>query len=212
MALAILILALGCTALFAMVGDLAAKVNANDQANAEDLRVHDIESVRLQSTPSSWLSGLDGVAAPDGRSAIVILGALCSTCTRFAAGTLGDLSFLADYRLAFVISGPSEKRLEDFMSIGTALRALPVPIATDPRGEWLISTLGIDTSPAVVSFDGGVVTGALGFTSLPGLRMALSQLDVHPRPNSQADSQRQSAIRVVATADKQSKGSHEDEQ
>ncbi|MEU2615147.1 hypothetical protein ABZ570_26745 [Micromonospora sp. NPDC007271] len=156
LAVGLFLLTVAVVGLFAMMGELAARVPDENVVVAP----RPIEEITLGVTPESWLDGaahLEG--APVG--VLVVLSTSCASCQRIANGSTGDLA-LPPESFVLIASGTQE-RAESFLAEHPMLRQHRHGI--DVEGTWLTRNFGINISPSVLIFERGRLSSAHTFTS-----------------------------------------------
>jgi len=151
---ALLLLTLSVVALFAMVGELAARVEnvvsrLQDGALAPDGDWARLEDERAEySVVKEWPTEIQ----PDaqlGYSLVVVLSSSCQSCTRFLSGELNDLD---EFNPVFVISCPSADRADVFVQSHRRLQGRSV--FRDVMGKWTREQLALEVSPAAMLMRG----------------------------------------------------------
>lgn len=156
LAIALFVLAVAMVGLFAMMGELAARVPDEDAV----VPPQPIEHAALGVVPSRWINDVAYVQQQD-FGVVVVLSTSCTSCQRIASGATGRLDLPAD--AAVVISSPSKEQGERFIEDNPVLRQYRHVV--DPGGVWLTEDLGVDISPSVLIFRHGRLISAHTFTS-----------------------------------------------
>lgn len=144
---------------------------------------HRVES-RFGPEASKWTRVLDGArigarpaSRPSGRTwddgvgAVVVLSTVCASCKRLALTHATWWPFLANRGALIALSGPTEEVCARFLAdtgLSTTHQAQG-SLEIDPRGEWLRTEMGVETSPSLLRFDAGALVGAWAFSSADGL-------------------------------------------
>ena len=156
---ALLLLACAVVLLFAMFGELAAKVGpALDGAASH---VGPLDGAKIGAVPSSWPEQLDQVQTAD-HTLLLALSTSCSTCQKVAE------QVSAQDRPGYVIAlaCPDQGTGAEFIR-AHGLAGLPYYL--DPAGEWLRTELGVQESPASLVFQHGQLVSARVFTDIRAL-------------------------------------------
>lgn len=172
MTLAVWVLAIGfvilCTAvigLFAMMGELVSRVDKASPGGESDALIP-LDKALVDHAPAAWLAGLDEI--PDAHLAVlIVLSSSCTSCVRVASGATGTIPEMGDSTRIIVSTPDLESGAAFVASHPDIARFRPV---IDPMGNWLASQAGIDTSPAVLVFQRGVLRQANAFTSVGALK------------------------------------------
>lgn len=148
MAIAITILAVAMVALFAMMGELASKVEATRPARGGsdvDEWAQVLKGFTFHKVPGRWPQALHSIRGAS-RALVVILSTSCRTCDYFAEGRLQDLD---SFESAFILSCSSEERARAFIEAHPQLNH-GRPLFVDEGGSWIKEELGLETSPSAV--------------------------------------------------------------
>lgn len=155
LALSLLLLTAGGVALFAMMGELASKVDAMASRIQEGgvLPAAD-DWARLEEDIVGG-AGIDEWPFEPPRSTtedyglIVVLSSACQSCNQFLQGDLDDLR---EFKPVFVVSCPSLDRADQFLQSHEILEDQPV--YRDVMGRWTREQLRIEVSPAAILVQG----------------------------------------------------------
>ena len=144
--LTLLLLTIAVVALFAMMGELGARVGAQGAGTSTGMGDWATEEPNLDDAiePQWWPQPLDSLRhRPYGL--IVVLSSSCQSCSQFLAG---DLEVLAEYSPTYVVSCPSKDRADMFLQSHPVLNNRPVYV--DVMGDWAREQLDVDVSPSAV--------------------------------------------------------------
>ncbi len=161
--------------LFAMVGELAARVGGSSTAN-RSTSVEPLEDARLGHVPSSWPAGLETVEprASDHHGAVLlVLSTVCASC-RDVARQLSAAS--EDGRPAsfgvVVTCGDADSGSAFVDGYGLGGR----PHHVDVDGEWVRNEFNIQSSPVAVIFAHSAVAAVLQFNDVEALVAATDEV------------------------------------
>jgi hypothetical protein len=159
LAIALFVLTVAMVGLFAMMGELAARV-PDDGAQEDTGPPRPIQQVALDVIPGKWI---DEVAYLEQQEfgVAVVFSTSCASCQRIASGATGKLDLPPD--AAVVISSSSQELGEQFVEDNPMLRRYRHVV--DPGGTWLTENLGVDISPSVLTFQYGRLTSAHTFAT-----------------------------------------------
>lgn len=146
----------GCmVVLFAMMGELAARLPAAD----ETPWVRAIEDALQDRAPSSWPPELEGLR--HGRAALLVLSTVCESC-RAVAAQLPQYALDEGLRLGLVVSTGNRDSGEAFLQ---EFNLRSIPHFLDIGGEWTTTELGVRISPAGILVEDGTVREAATFSA-----------------------------------------------
>jgi len=168
---ALLVLAVAVVVLFAMIGELAARVPAAETGAGW---VRPTDEARLGSVPEVWPPEL--AHAPDRDTyVLLVLSTVCNSCKAVAAQLVDGQ---ADWDgVGIVVSTASRRNGDDFV----AERRLGGFVSyVDESGSWSREQLGVESSPTAVVLRRGRVVAAYAFSDLALLR---SEVDDRSRPS-----------------------------
>jgi len=173
-ALTLLLLAVAVIGLFAMMGELTARVG--NHAGDDDATALPVEDARIGTAAESWPDGLAHLESAD-TGVLLVLSPLCSACTRIAPTIAGHpaLAQLANDS-ALIVSCSSTESGTDFLRQHNLVGVLPT--ALDVNGEWLIGQLAVNTSPAVLVFRKGQLRAASIIASLAAVAAVTQQIEL----------------------------------
>jgi hypothetical protein len=154
----LLLLTVAVIALFAMMGELNARVAAAPLSDAHAGNPDPWASARefRADPPAYWPKELGFRSATE---LIVVLSTACQTCSAFLTGRLDDLHFANP---SFVISTASADRAAIFRDSHPVLGEYKVFV--DVMGEWAREQLHVDTSPTALLFRDGVPVAAFNMS------------------------------------------------
>jgi hypothetical protein len=152
--------------LFAMVGELSARVSGS-MAGAGEPPVGPLDEARLGEKPGAWPEPLGAMAQDPEPVLLVVLSSSCTSCERVAGQLAADLD-AGGMPAAGILLSTAEQRLgEDFVERHRLGR---LPYYVDERGEWVMGAFGVQTSPAALTVRDGRLESALVFTDLRALQ------------------------------------------
>jgi len=166
---AVFALALAVVGLFAMMGELAARVSDPGQV-APDFAPQPIEEARLGAAPADWPAELATVRDAE-RAHLLVFSSICATCARIASGATGPLDGLQP-PVAVVISCPAPEVGADFLAKHPLLGDYPQFVDVD--GAWVADNFHVGITPSVLVFESGtlrsahIFTDATALSNLPG--------------------------------------------
>jgi hypothetical protein len=163
---AVFVLAVAVTGLFAMMGELAGRAGDPDQRSGLDRLLQTVPEAKLGAAPAEWPAELAAVRDAD-RAYVVVFGSTCATCGRIASGATGPLSLLPP-PLAIVVACPGPEAGADFVAKYPLVAEYPYLL--DVNGAWLVSNFEVGMSPGVLVFSRGRLESANTFTAATALR------------------------------------------
>jgi hypothetical protein len=152
-ALALVLLTAAVALLFAMMGELFARVPAQDEPS----QPRPAPGLSMGTTTDDWPSSLTSVVTQP-QSTLVVLSTACATCD-MVAGDLGRRDLPVS--VGVIISTGSKDLGEAFV---LKHRLGNVPHFVDEGGEWVSKTFGVRMSPTALHLDKGVLAEAYIFT------------------------------------------------
>lgn len=158
-------------ALFAMMGELASKVEAFRSGSYPEMTdwADSLEGISFDGAPTWWPGPLAFLRdAPYG--VVVVLSSSCRSCSYFADGELGQLESLNP---AFVLSCPSADRGQAFLERHPNLTSQSA-LFIDDGGNWSRDQLGLDVSPSAVLVVRGEPVAAFTMSSPKELAAVLN--------------------------------------
>jgi hypothetical protein len=191
---AVFVLAVAVVGLFAMIGELAARVPDPDQpagAVGGPGSLQPLPGARLGAEPAAWPPALFEVR--DAALAhVIVFGSSCATCGQIASGETGPLDVIPR-PLAVVISCARPEAGDEFLVRYPMVTGYPHVL--DVRGEWLISNFEVGVSPTVLVFGHGRLISAHTFTAAT----VLQELPL-PGQDGDQDSEREEHVHSEKTA------------
>ena len=161
----LLVTAVAIVGLFAMMGELAARVGER-AANAEDdVALTPLEGGRLGVRPAWWPEQLSDLRKLDAAAALV-LSSVCESC-RTVATDLATGGVAPDLPVRFVIS--CGNREAGLAFLGQTGLADDDRTYLDIEGDWVKSSFGVNISPTLLQFREGTLFAADTLTSAKAL-------------------------------------------
>lgn len=164
----VLLLAGAVALLFAMVGELAARV----PGTGVDATPQPLEEARLGAAPTVWPEPLEAMMKVVDRVEVLVLSSACATCETVAAQLAAELNRGTMARTAVVVSC-ADVAAGNELADRYALRRLPCFV--DEGGDWVRGAFGVETSPTALVIHGGRLESAVVFTDLAALRLAVTE-------------------------------------
>jgi hypothetical protein len=162
--IALLLLAAAVVLLFAMFGELAARLGQPGTVDEAALEMQPVDGARIGTTPTVWPGRLAEVPSA-GHALVLSLSTSCGSCRRVAEQ-------LAEGRTrgyAIALASPDPATGAEFLA-SFGLTGLPHHV--DVGGQWLRGQLGVQHSPAVLVFSDGELVSASIFTDIRALAAA----------------------------------------
>lgn len=170
-AFALLILTIGMVVLFAMFGELSARV-AEAEPPIRSTEIVPVENARLGHAPDIWPAGLSGPGAD--LSVLLVLSSACSSCDDIATQLHEDPSYAQWDGMAIVVSTAHRMTGEDFIA---RHQLVQFPHYIDEGGSWVTGEFAVQFSPSALVLHGGELLAAYMFHDVAALRTKLSQLE-----------------------------------
>ena len=168
-ALVLLLLAGAVVLLFAMLGELTARLPSLN-VDYRDPTVSPLEEARLGSAPESWPEPLAPlVANGNGSALLMILSTACGSCESVARQLAEEIDVYPPSRTGVVISCADRRVGEDFVRRHGLGR---MPTYVDEGGDWVTASFGVQTSPTGLAIRDGRLQSATVFTDVAALRAA----------------------------------------
>jgi hypothetical protein len=165
LSIAVVLLAIGMVALFAMMGELHARFGPSTAP--PDETVLEVEA-KLGETVPVWPVELADVrTASDGL--LLVLSASCVSCEDVARELSKNFEPVSGYRTAVAVTASDAKRAATFLA-GHDLP--PNKVFVDVGGRWVLDSFGVQSSPSALVFSHGTLMSASVFTnpkSLPDI-------------------------------------------
>lgn len=166
---AVLVLAIGMLVLFAMLGELSARVPQGGGSQPSTVVVP-LETKRIGHSPGYWPAELSHLEQGDG--CLLVLSSSCTSCQDVAMQVMRSPGHLEWQEMAVLVSASDAKAGKEFVSrhgLG------PVPHYVDERGSWVTGEFSIRQSPVALTFSGGQLMAAYSFHDVAALRAAISE-------------------------------------
>ena len=169
LAFAVLILTVGMVVLFAMFGELSARV-AQAGTTTRSTDVVPLEGARLGRVPDTWPAGLMiGGAAP---STLLVLSSACGSCMDIAE-QLRDSPVEAGWDdMGIVISTSHQETGDEFVASNRIGR---FPHYVDVGGRWVTGQFDVNFSPSALVFEDGQLAAAYIFHDVAALRATTTE-------------------------------------
>ncbi|MBV9093700.1 MAG: hypothetical protein JO132_07470 [Streptosporangiaceae bacterium] len=165
---AVLVLTVGMVVLFAMFGELSARV-AQAGGRPRSTEVVPLEGARLGGVPDAWPGGL--LAGGEAPSVLLVLSSACGSCLDIA-GQLRDVPAGAGWDgMGVVVSTSHEQTGEEFVA-GNGIGRFPHHV--DVGGSWVTGQFGVNFSPSALVFAGGRLVAAYIFHDVAALRATVT--------------------------------------
>jgi len=169
LAIAILVMAAAIVLLFAMMGELTARLPRLG-VGYRDPTVRALSEVRIGARATHWPSELLHLANQDDATCLVVLSTACATCEDVAQQMTEHLSRGIQVPTGIVISCADRRAGEEFVQRHD-LAGFPVYV--DEDGDWVSREFGARTSPSGLVFRQGVVDAAYVFGDVVALESAI---------------------------------------
>jgi len=179
---ALLVLAVGMVALFAMFGELSARV-AQAAPQTRSAEIIPLENTRLGHVPGSWPAELAGLR--ENLSVLLVLSSACASCEDIAGQLRANPGFAARNEMGIVVSTAHPGTGEDFAA-RYGLKQFSHYI--DDGGTWVTGEFGVQSSPCALVLDNGRLIASYIFHDVGALQARLSQLAAAgaPEPHREA--------------------------
>lgn len=166
---ALLVLAAGMVVLFAMFGELSARV-AEAGLVKRSTEVRSLDKVRLGHVPESWPQEIGRPGS--GEYTLLVLSSACTSCADIATQLTDDPRHADWDNMGVVISTGSLESGENFVTRHGLGR---FPHYVDDRGEWVAGEFDVRFSPSALVLHDGALTAGYMFHDVAALRATLSQ-------------------------------------
>jgi hypothetical protein len=174
LAAAIFVLAGAIVLLFAMLGELTSRL-PHLQVGYRQPFVRPLEEAIVGARPLFWPDPLTEIGH-DHRSALIMaLSTACATCENVAMQLAAGYGVSDDQELAVVVSTGSRAAGTDFIR-RNGLGHLTTYI--DERGDWLINSFGVKTSPSALVLRDGALESAFVFGDVDTLRREVDRREM----------------------------------
>lgn len=151
----LLILALAVVMLFAMYGELAARVESGGSGRKSTLVV--LDEARLGRRPDRWPTEFGLLPQADVPVGVLVLSASCRSCARVASQLVSASDSWRGKLLGVVISAASIERAQEFQA---ANDLTGFTCYLDDGGEWVTGEFGIQSSPVALIMRSGKLDAA----------------------------------------------------
>ncbi len=178
---ALLILTIGMVVLFAMFGELSARVG-EAKPPARSTELVPLENARLGHVPDIWPAELPG--APEDLSVLLVLSSACNSCADIAAQLHEKPSHANWAGMAIVVSTAHRDNGADFIA---RHQLGQFPHYIDAGGTWVSGQFGVQFSPSALVFHGGELLAAYIFHDVDALRAKVSRPETHRVPEQQRE-------------------------
>jgi|SRR5947207_12367424 len=158
--------------LFAMVGELAARVGGRPTAN-RSTSVDPLVDAHVGHVPSSWPTGLEPVAAGDHGAILLVLSTVCSSCRDVAQQLAAAPDDARSGSFGVVVTCGDAESGSAFVD-GYGLGGRPHYVDVD--GEWVRDEFNIQSSPVAVVFAHAAVAAVLQFNDVEALVVATDEV------------------------------------
>jgi hypothetical protein len=166
---AVLLLAIGLVLLFAMFGELSARL-AEAGMTRRSTMVRPLDKAWVGHSPGTWPAPLTGASRKP--LTLLVLSSSCTSCADVAT-QLVDKPGHADWdEVAVLVSTANQDTGEDFV-VSHGLSGLPHYV--DEGGSWIASELNVRHSPTALVFRDGRLTAAYIFHDVAALRAKVDQ-------------------------------------
>jgi hypothetical protein len=170
LAIAVLVMAAAIVLLFAMMGELTARLPRLG-VGYRDPTVRPLPEVRIGARAAHWPSELLQFANQDDAACLVVLSTACATCEDVAQQMAEHLSGGSQVPTGIVVSCADRRTGEEFVR-RHGLDGFPVYV--DEEGEWVSREFGARTSPSGLVLRQGVVDAAYVFGDMAALEKAIT--------------------------------------
>jgi hypothetical protein len=167
---AVLILTIGMVVLFAMFGELSARV-ATGGAKPRSTELRALEDVHLGRIPDSWPEALSARGGEP--SVLLVLSSACGSCQDIASQLSGDPGHADWTDMALVVSTGNVDTGQDFVMNN---RVGQFPHYIDVGGEWVGEEFGVRYSPSALIFRDGQLLAAYMFQDVSVIRAKVDEL------------------------------------
>jgi hypothetical protein len=166
---ALLVLSASMVIGFAMIGEVSSRIPLAAQNDA----FYAIDDCPVGAERSAWIESTFGSNVV---SDILVMSSSCSSCSMLLDDA-PDLSEILGGGLAILLSCPTYEQGAAYAD--QRLSYFPDNrVVIDVGGARSIEHLRVNSSPALVRFDSGLISGAWEFATIPGLR---SLVESNPR-------------------------------
>jgi hypothetical protein len=166
LAFVVLLLAAATVVLFAMLGELYARVGGA----AESTRP--LQEAAVGQRPATWPAELARLAdAPE--AVLLVLSTACVSCNQVAEQLRDQPDPLPGLLAGVALSTPDEQRAETFIDRYGLPRE---SVYVDGGGRWITESFGVQTSPSALVLRDGELVSAVVFSDIETLKTAISPI------------------------------------
>lgn len=162
LALTDLIFATAIVILFAMLGQLWARIEAREVSSSS---ARPLQGAKLGALTHSWPAQLTAGRDDASVRSLVVLSATCTTCQQIGRD-LRSTQPPRDYISGVVVTGPRQREIEEFMA---DFGPFPVPTVPDASGDWVTGEFGVNSSPSLLLFEDMRLVEAYTFNHLDAI-------------------------------------------
>lgn len=159
-----LLLTAAVIVLFAMLGELYARVGPATGSAARPL-----DGAGIGQRPDVWPAELDRLATAED-AVLLVLSTACNSCARVASQLRDRPDPVDGHDTGVVLSTADPERAEAFMRQHGLARD---SVFVDVGGTWVSGAFGVQTSPAALVLQAGLLTAAHIFTDVAALPAAV---------------------------------------
>jgi len=170
LAIAMLVMAAAIVLLFAMMGELTARL-PHLSVGYRDPVVRPLPEVHIGARATRWPDELRDLANDEGPACLVVLSTACATCGDVAEQLAEHLSRRSRVPTGIAVSCADRRAGEELVRRHDLSR---LPVYVDERGEWVGREFGARTSPSGLVLRQGVVDAAYVFGDVVALEKAIS--------------------------------------
>jgi hypothetical protein len=154
LAIAVILLTICIVVLFAMMGELYARLGPAIQPTEP------VQEAKLGQSADSWPRELAAVGAAQ-RGLLIVLSSSCVSCDDVARQLVDDFHPVPEYETAVALTTSDPARAEAFL----VRHELPRDkVFVDNGGYWVTDTFGVQSSPSALMLTSGKLTSAMVFT------------------------------------------------
>ena len=166
LAFVVLLLAAATVVLFAMLGELYARIGGTAEATSP------LPQAAVGQRPDAWPPELARLAdAPE--AVLLVLSTACASCNQVAEQLRERPDPVPGLLTGVVLSTPDRERDETFMHrYGLSRESVYV----DDGGRWTTEAFGVQTSPSALVLRQGELASAVVFTDIETLNVATSPI------------------------------------
>lgn len=175
---ALLLAVVAIVGLFAMMGELSARVGARPEEN--DRTVEPVDGAVTGVVPRTWPDGLGHLADAE-LAAVLVFSPRCGSCARIAPTVAGHPARdRTDVQLGVLVSCHDSERGLAFVR---EHNLSGVPYAFDVEGAWTAGEFAVTTSPTLLLFQDGHLRSASSIGSLASVDIVVRQLQSKEETN-----------------------------